>query len=629
MITFPELQLPSQMQDGAGNTASVEDVIAKVEGGKVPAYSTATLLPNALSQQGLNSNYLSGSTSNFTSADSTGRRFRTAIFKLPAIEVLNKQVIEDVWEGSLDSINGPDEPIKATDFVSRILSVQIPQNMETTSRKPAGGGEVAKVFFWRPLDTLADTPIPLNEGVAMRIKHGFMTVLRQALGRSQVSDVEAETFLRRKREVYFHAFIVFFAVLSGLWLLLPISDTPTMKIGHKDSPQQVSYLRWLFLHRVGYVTIGASAVIYVFVIGLRFRPSFFVHVLLHLIFYAIDVPISFFCKSWIAVYDLTTMRPISVLEAYYTIVMSLSSTISVSAVLVVLSGLAFWDRYLKFKKVVPNGATLEDTPFNVKEFIGCWILAVWLITNFAVCQIFTHFFNEINSSGTSNLINIAMSTVFSMALAFSQFLGVLLSMKLFSTGFFSNAFWAVLVSELFYFSFFRNLFTHIEELPNMFALALGRYLFDDLIRFVIPLSTISFRLLKYFGFIDPSTALRSYRRELMWRIELHFLIGISSIAVYVINLALLHRTWNGRFFNLVEDSDLKKLYIFHAIVFTFEILHWIMLRYLSVYICEARVNFGQMLKKENRLHLTIIFISTMHVYQDPYFAMLRITDGFK
>ncbi|KAJ3094143.1 hypothetical protein HDU97_008457, partial [Phlyctochytrium planicorne] len=110
-----------------------------------------------------------------------------------------------------------------------------------------------------------------------------------------------------------------------------------------------------------------------------------------------------------------------------------------------------------------------------------------------------------------------------------------------------------------------------------------------------------YNLLKKMKLIDMNQTLRSYRREMNWRIELHFLISILSIALHSVNIILLHYSWNSGRFLLKAESQIWNILMFHGLSFVFEIIELVLFKYFGTFICEATTNFGQLLSKDKRL----------------------------
>jgi hypothetical protein len=74
-------------------------------------------------------------------------------------------------------------------------------------------------------------------------------------------------------------------------------------------------------------------------------------------------------------------------------------------------------------------------------------------------------------------------------------------------------FLADIISEAYH--FYAHRFTRVDSIASLFVLELAQILFDNLMLFIIPISTTWFNLIKRFNLIDEGTTLLSYRREVV------------------------------------------------------------------------------------------------------------------
>jgi hypothetical protein len=61
----------------------------------------------------------------------------------------------------------------------------------------------------------------------------------------------------------------------------------------------------------------------------------------------------------------------------------------------------------------------------------------------------------------------------------------------------------------------KNSFTRADSIFGMIILEVSQIVFDDVMRFIIPMSNWFFQLLKRFKLVDPEETLLNYRREIV------------------------------------------------------------------------------------------------------------------
>ncbi|KAJ3208739.1 hypothetical protein HDU67_006579 [Dinochytrium kinnereticum] len=530
------------------------------------------------------------------------------------------------WKGSQDFQTLSENAVGRLD---NILQVRLrKEGVEELQAPPLE----RQFYFWRPIDTVQDNPIFKEESVMFRIYHATKIGLKRVFGGSTSNDkaLSAENCRRRKREIIFHVLIAACAIVSGAWLLLPLSphNLSPSRAGIPDTLQvKLSFNLWLFIHRFIYTVIGMASCLLIFLVGLRINVPSGIFLACLTGACAIDLVACYFLRSWM-VLDGTEKK--TILLVYYQVILSITGMMSAFVGSVAFTAYALIRQRRFQKTVVPMdvaGDNQGEYTFTFKEVVGCWMLLAWLLFLYGGCQCFKYFFDEANVLNGSRLLNTIMSVFFSFGVTLFQGLGIIICKKMFRNGFINTSLWAVLTSEMFYFSYFRVLFTHISDMSDMLVVALARYIVDDLIRFVLAMSTLCYYFLVYFRL--TKNTLRAYRRELLWKVEIHLLVGIASIGNYAANLLIVEYSWNSKFFTLNSKAGITTLLWFHLIMVLVEIVRWIAMRYFCSYACEARPNLGQLLERENAVALLLLIMTTIHVSQDPYFALLNKALGFE
>ncbi|KAJ3108706.1 hypothetical protein HDU96_007445 [Phlyctochytrium bullatum] len=216
--------------------------------------------------------------------------------------------VEDKWEGSLDAMNDTGaEVTSGPALVTKMLKVRLRSEVE--KRK------TSKLFFWRPLNTEDDTPVSRTERMELRLLEILRSgVLGRGVGETQAR--QKESWARRKRELTLHGSFMCAALVSGLWLLLPLADPRDERFWAFRENKPVSYVFWAGLHRSVYISVGLAVVMLTFVVGLRYRPPWTVWVLGYVTFHIVDVAVPYICRRIPAYQD---GKRLSLLEVYYAV----------------------------------------------------------------------------------------------------------------------------------------------------------------------------------------------------------------------------------------------------------------------------------------------------------------------
>ncbi|KAJ3208738.1 hypothetical protein HDU67_006578 [Dinochytrium kinnereticum] len=299
--------------------------------------------------------------------------------------------------------------------------------------------------------------------------------------------------------------------------------------------------------------------------------------------YLLDFGVAFGLKSWVVV---PSSRK-SAIESSYLVVLSFSSMIIVALTLTMFSFYAWWSQRKLIRSLAPGCGNSRRNCFK-------------------------YAFDKVNVDTNSAIVNVAISCAFSLMISLLQEIGVIISTSMFSAGFLKSAFWTLLTSEMFYFSYFRVLFTQVKDLGNMIAMVLLRYLTDDLLRFIIPMLSLSFNTLSRFK-LTRHTSLRRYRRDLLWRVEIHMLVGVVSIGNYIVNLLLIKFSWNVHYFVLTDKATLSTMLWFNLISLFTEVIQWIVIRHIGSYACEAHPNLGQLLERDNKKVMGLLILTTLYI----------------
>ncbi|KAJ3106315.1 hypothetical protein HDU97_006513 [Phlyctochytrium planicorne] len=465
--------------------------------------------------------------------------------------------VEEIWQGSTaGSLNAPMDIEDSAPYVTQPKSIH---------HQPATAD---KFFFYKPLDTAKDMPSIVNDDLMSRVRFGILNTLGIGKAPMRRNNTAKEHRERFRSELKVRIIMVSFAILSGSWLLIPLVNPTKHSIWDEAAP--ISFAFWYLLHRALYIVFPVVSGLASRVVALKCTPPWHIIVAAVIMFFAWDAGVPFYCCfMWVHHYDELRGRNISVLEAFYPIVMGTAACIGLMASLAIVDLHALWIRHSKCRRIHSDAGAPS---FTDREISGIVLLTVWSLSDYIGCQ----------------PLRVVFRVHSHIAAGWDMDLSLYVPLRIFRYRVLASV---CVRAALFVIEVSATGVVDVDDWVGGWPLCVG------------------------FG-VE------------LWRIELHFIIGILSIGVHTFNLLILMNSWNGKRFIKNTDANTNDLLAFNSLSFLIEVIQWMILRYLAVFICDATPHFGQLARKGG-IHALLILMTLIHICQNAYFALLNVSTGFE
>eukprot|EP00762_Andalucia_godoyi_P004105 ANDGO_06298.mRNA.1 hypothetical protein len=193
--------------------------------------------------------------------------------------------------------------------------------------------------------------------------------------------------------------------------------------------------------------------------------------------------------------------------------------------------------------------------------------------------------------------------------------------------------------ELLFFVFFRNLFSAVHTYAVFFALEISKYLFEDILRFILPLSRKWFDIRRHpkLSKTFPLSLLRytcadSYELEVYntsFGYGIHLMANAASGLCYLVMALLLRYNHNSQFFHYRDMTNGEFQLLISLYGYSYALL-FVNFVFLAAYLRRKHgldlISISCTPFVRNRVSLVALFLIAPHVMQDVYLALLQYNE---